>query len=136
MIQRVNPTILVMGGDTIAYIEEIEKQFVRTDNIDGVTELALTRYKTIPVINAGRAKDDSTLVIGQAETKGANADCTSIYAVKTGEREHTTLATNVGLVVDDLGLVGTQYVTNVELDVDMDILSAFGAQRMEGVRLG
>ncbi len=135
MINRVNPTILVMNGDVIAYIEEIEKQFVRLDNIDGVTELALTRYKNIPVINAGRAKDDATLVIGLNETKGANVDCTSIYAVKTGERLDTTLATNVGLVVDDLGLVGTQYITNVELDVDMEILSAYGAQRMEGVRL-
>jgi hypothetical protein len=135
MINRVNPTILVMDGDTIAYIEEIEKQFIRLDNIDGVTDLALTRYKTIPVINAGRAKDDSTKVIGLAETKGVSNDCTSIYAVKAGERENTTLATNVGLVVDDLGLVGTQYVTNVELDVDMDILSAYGAMRMEGIRL-
>lgn len=136
MINRVNPTVLIMNGDTIAYIEEIEKQFVRLDNIDGVTELALTRYKNIPVINAGRAKDDTTNVITLTETKGASNDCTSIYAVKFGERENTTLATNVGLVVDDLGLVGTQYVTNVELDVDMEILSTYGAQRMEGIRLG
>lgn len=135
MINRINPSVLVMNGDLIAYIEEIEKQFIRLDNIDGVTELALTRYKNIPVINALRAKDDVTEVIPNTETMGVSTDCTSIYAVKFGEKENTTLATNVGLVVSDRGLVGTQYVTSVELDVDMEILSAFGAQRIQGIRL-
>jgi len=135
LIELVNPSVLLMNSDVKSYIEAIAKEFITLNTIDGVTELTLTRYKGVPVINAGRAKDDATPVISNEEVLGESNDCTSIYAIKFGERMDTTFATNVGLVVDDLGLVGTQYVTNVELDVDMEILSTYGAVRLQGIRL-
>lgn len=135
LISRVNPTILLLNQDVKSYIEAIAKEFITLQNIDGVTDLVLTRYKGVPVVLSGRAKNDATEVITNSETLGTSSDCTSIYAIKFGERADTTFATNVGLVVDDLGLVGTQYITNVELDVDMEILSTYGAQRLRGIRL-
>jgi hypothetical protein len=135
LIDTVNPSCLLMNSDAKSYIEAIARDFVSLTTIDNVTSLVLTRYKGVPVINARRAKDNATQVITSAETKGESDDCTSIYAVKFGEKIDTTLATNVGLAVDNYGLVGSQYVTNVEMDIDMAILSAYAAQRMEGIRL-
>lgn len=139
MIAKVvgGPSCLVMGPDMVAVLEAIGMEWVRTTTLQEALTQNFLVYGglRVPIVNAGYKKDGTSLVIGLNETKGASTDCTSIYAVKFGEKENVTLATNVGIEVKDLGLVGQQYQTSVDFDIDLEILNPAAAWRLEGLRL-
>lgn len=130
---------IIANSDFIGRLEAIEKEHVRYDSIqsafdDGVLN-TLRTYKTIPLIDAGFNRNMSSLIIDNNETVGTSSDCTSIYLVRWGEKEDLSLATNVGIQVKDLGVQGSAYVTQIELDVQVAYLSPRAALRIKGIRL-
>ena len=46
-----------------------------------------------------------------------------------------SVATNIGVEVKDLGLVGVHYVHSVEFDADLVLLNDLSVARLEGIRL-
>lgn len=93
-------------------------------------------YRDIPIVNAGYKSNNTGLVIGKDETVGtAEGICTSLYLLKFGEQTDVTFATNVGFDVKDLGIVGMNYVTAVEADLDLAILNANSILRFSGIIL-
>lgn len=126
--------ILVMNPKMISRLSAIAREYMQFTNINGVFG-PVTMYNNVPIINAGYSKDMITPVLPQNEVVGVSNDCCSIYAVRYGEKADTTIGTNVGLQVRDLGLVATQYTTLVEMDADQTILGATSAWRLQGVRL-
>lgn len=119
----------------ISRMTTIGMQFVQKGAVDAVFADQLGVYNGVPVVNAGYGKDGTTAVLPATETVGANNDCSSLYALKFGEKENVTFATNVGVQVKDRGLVGSLYTTMVDFDIDMEILNAKAAWRLKGVRL-
>lgn len=137
VIEEVDPTVILLDSKTIARIQSIGREFVRTDvvaNVFGVDQV-VTRYRERPLVNAGLKKDRSGPVIGHAETVGASTDCTSMYFLRFEEGADVTFATNVGFDVQDLGLVGSEYITLVEFDVDLAILNDWAVKRLTGIRV-
>lgn len=126
-------SILIMNAKMISRLSAIAREYLLISNINGVFG-PVTMYNGVPIINAGYSSDLTTPVIGSAETVGDDTDCTSIYCVRYGEKTDTTIGTNVGLQVRDLGLVGTQYTTLVEMDADQTILGATSAWRLQGIQ--
>jgi len=74
-------------------------------------------------------------VITQTETCGTSNDCTSIYAVRFGEAENLSMATNTGVDVKDLQLVGVHWTYSVDFDLDTALLNDKAIGRMQGIRL-
>lgn len=137
MIEEVDPTVIVADSRTIARTASIAREFVRTENVQDIfgQPQVLTHYRERPLVNAGLKKDRSGPVIGHAETVGETSDCTSLYGIRFGEEIDTTFATNVGIDVRDLGLVGSEYITLVEFDIDLVILDQWSVKRLEGIRI-
>jgi hypothetical protein len=132
------PQILGMNGAMIARLESMGSNYVTFSNVQDIygANQVVRSYKGIPIVNFGFKADGSGLVIPSTETEGtAVGTCTSIYLLRFGEMQDVTFATNVGLDVKDLGLIGTEYVTMVELDVDLAILNAKSVKRLSGIIL-
>jgi hypothetical protein len=91
-------------------------------------------YREIPIVDSGIDKAGAD-IITNTETLGTSTDCTSIYAVRFGERSNLTIATNIGLEIADLGLVGNFYTHSVELDADLGLCDDTAIARLEGIRL-
>jgi hypothetical protein len=127
-------SVLLVPPKGISRMTTIGMQFVQKGAVDAVFAEQLGVYNGVPVVNAGYKKNGSSLVIGYAETQGTSTDCTSFYAVRFGEKENTTFATNVGVQVKDRGLVGVLYTTMVDFDLDMEILNPKSAWRLKGIR--
>lgn len=90
-------------------------------------------YNRVPILPAGFDKDGNR-ILPHTEVVGASgAACTSVYAVRFGEGIDLSLATNVGVEVKDLGLVGVHYTHSVELDCDLAILNNKAVARLEGI---
>lgn len=130
---------IIANSDFIGRLEMIEKEHVRYDSVQSAFDDAqlntLRTYKTVPLIDAGFNRDMSGLVIDNTETVGTSTDCTSIYLVRWGEKTDLSLATNVGMQVKDLGVQGSAYVTQIEIDVQVAYLSPRAALRIKGIRL-
>jgi hypothetical protein len=127
--------VLIMPPKLISRLSAIAREYIKVDSVDGVFG-AVTSYNGIPIVNAGYSKDKVTPVIPFTEACGTTlTGCGSIYCVKFGEKEDVTIGTNVGLQVRDLGLVGTQYTTMVEMDAQLAILALTSAQRLKGILL-
>jgi len=132
------PQVILANGAFIARLESVGKNFVQTNtaqDIYGVNQVVKS-YKGIPLINAGFQANATGLVIPSSETEGTSTNaCTSVYLLRFGEMQDVTFATNVGLDVKDLGLVGTEYITMVEFDVDMAVLNDKAFKRLAGIKL-
>jgi len=129
--------VLVMNSKAISRLTAIAREYISVTNVNdalGATQV-LTSFNSIPIVNAGFAKDGTTFVIPNTETKGTSNDCTSIYAIRFGEKEDVGLATNIGLQVYDRGLVGVHYTTAVEMDVNVLVQNDKAIARLEGIRL-
>lgn len=128
---------IICNGAFKARLESVGRGFIGTSYVQDVfgSQHKVTDYKGVPLVNAGYGASKSGLVIPQNETEGNNSDCTSIYLAKFGEEQDVTFATNVGIVTKDLGLVGTEYITMVEFDVDMGVLNKNAFKRLSGIRL-
>jgi len=123
---------LIMDVKTRSRLTTIAREFVQMrPNEFGVP---IPYYNEIPLIAAGYdAAGNKT--IGHNETYGTNTSTTSIYAAKFGEKSDLTVATNVGVEVKDLGLVGVHYTHSVDLDVDLALLNDKAIAVLPGIEI-
>lgn len=124
--------VLFMNNGTLSRLTTIAREFLQWQP-DHFGHL-IPYYNGIPIRDAGY---DNTggLVLSQAETVGTSSDCSSIYAVRFGEAADLGAATNIGVEVKDLGLVGVHYTHSVEFDATLILLNDRAVARLEGVRL-
>ncbi|OGV08707.1 MAG: hypothetical protein A2499_05060 [Stygiobacter sp. RIFOXYC12_FULL_38_8] len=94
----------------------------------------LARYNGIPLLPAGYDSAGNK-IIGHAETCGTALDTTSIYAYRFGEESDLSIATNVGVEVKDLGIVGVHYTHSVDFDLDLTLLKNKSVARLKGLRI-
>lgn len=132
------PDCLVMNGSMKARLKSIGRNNWSVQSIPDVygANQNVDTYNGIPIVNAGYAANNTGLIIPNNETCGNTSTSTSIYLLKFGEQTDVTLATNIGLDVQDMGLVGTEYLTLVEFDVDLAILNSYAFKRCAGIILG
>lgn len=124
--------VLFMDNKTLSRLSSIAREYITTTtNRFGVP---VKYYNGIPVETAGYDKDGNH-IINQAETCGSANNCTSIYAVRFGERADVTLPTNIGVEVLDQGLISSFYTHRVELDLTLAVLNDKAAARLEGIIL-
>ncbi|MBE2186744.1 MAG: hypothetical protein IAE99_08240 [Rhodothermales bacterium] len=131
------PTVLGVNAAFAARLGSIGKSYLSVQNVQTPwgEEQKVTTYNGVPLVNMGYTSNGTGLVLPQTETVGTSNDCCSIYGIRFGEQRDVTFATNVGLDVQDLSLVGTKYLTLVEFDVDLAVLNPKAFFRMSGVRL-
>lgn len=134
LIQKIDggAQVLFMNANALSRLTTIAREFIQWQ-VNGFGML-MPYYNGIPIRDAGYDKTGS-LVIPQTETVGTSTDCTSIYAVRFGEASDLSVATNIGVEVKDLGLVGVHYTHAVEFDVDLVLLNDLSVARLEGIRL-
>lgn len=134
LIQKVDggAQALFMNAKALSRLTTIAREFIQWQpNTFGQL---IPYYNGVPIRDAGYDKTGA-LVIPQNETVGTSTDCTSIYAVRFGEGADLSIATNVGVEVKDLGLVGVHYTHSVEFDADLVLLNDLSVARLEGIRL-
>jgi len=132
-----NATAIVMNHKMIARLRAIARDYISVQTVNDAfgSQQVFDSYMGIPIVSSGFGKDGITPVISNAETLGTNDDCTSIYALRFGEKEFLSLATNVGLQVYDRGIVGVHYVTTVELDAAVALINSKSIAQLKGIRL-
>lgn len=123
---------IMMDSKTWSRLNSIAREFIRWEKNE--FGILIPYFGNVPILDSGYDKDGN-LVIPHTETCGLNNDCTSIYAVRFGERSNLSCATNVGVEVKDLGLVGVHYTHAVELDCDLALLNDKAIARLEGIRI-
>lgn len=134
LIQKIDggAQALFMNAKALSRLTTIAREFIQWQaNTFGQL---IPYYNGVPVRDAGYDKNGS-LVVPQNETVGTSSDCTSIYAVRFGEGSDLSIATNLGVEVKDLGLVGVHYTHSVEFDADLVLLNDLSVARLEGIRL-
>lgn len=123
---------LFMNGAVLARLTTIANEhIVRTPNEFGVL---IPYFDGIPLINPGY-NASGTEILPSTETCGTNAATTSIYAVSFGESSNLSIASNKGLEVVDLGLVGVHYTHSVELDADLALLNDKAVGQLAGIEI-
>ena len=129
--------VIVMDALTRARLQAVGREYVTVSTVTDAfgRQQILQTYQGIPIISAGYAKDNTTKILPFTETSGSNTDCGSVYGIKFGEKENCTLMTNSGLVVKDMGLSGTFYLTLVEMDAQTILVDSKSVGRLTGVRL-
>lgn len=88
----------------------------------GLNELG-TQVNTIentPIVIAGYSASNAKVL---PWTSGAGGNATKIIIGRSSEAADIAFASNVGLVVKDLGLIDPWWTTKVETDIDMEILN-------------
>jgi len=134
LIQKVDggAQALFMNARAFSRLTTIAREFIQWQpNTFG---MLMPYYNGIPIRDAGYDRTGA-LVIPQNEAVGTSSDCTSIYAVRFSEGADLSVATNVGVEVKDLGLVGVHYTHSVEFDADLVLLNDLSVARLEGIRL-
>lgn len=122
--------VVFMDSKTLARLTTIAREFITTQ----VNQFGqpIKYFNDIPVLPAGY-DNAGNRVIGHAETCGQGTDCTSIYAARFGEHADLSLATNCGVEVKDLQLVGSHFVHKVEMDIAAALLNDKSVGRLEGI---
>lgn len=72
-------------------------------------------FDGIPLRDVG---DDAAgnIILPNTEVCGGSANTVSVFAVRWGEKSNLSIATNVGIEVKDLGLVGVHFTHSVDFD--------------------
>lgn len=146
-MELLEETIAEMGGAScimanskfIARLKTIARDYISIANVQDLygQNQTVTTFNGIPIANPGYASNGTGLILPNNETEGTSTSiCSSIYVVKFGEKSDVSYATNTGLDVKDLSLVGNAYQTTVELDIDQVILNEKSFKRIAGIKLG
>lgn len=93
-------------------------------------------YNGIPILPAGYDNAGARILAFNETVGTATTKCTSVYAYRFGERENLTFATNVGVEVKDLGLVGVHYTFSVDFDLAPALLNSRAIAQLKGMYLG
>ena len=130
-------SVVVMNADVMARIESTFWEYVTRQDVKSPIEedVQIVKFRGRPIVDAGYKKDGNTLVMGNDGTVGASDDCSSILVFKPGEKADLACGSNVGLVVDDLGLQGVHYETQLEADIGMALLRDKALFEIDGIRL-
>lgn len=128
---------LLMNANLISFLFGVGREYVSSATVqNAIGEMyKLVTFNGVPIINAGYKSDDASMVIGSNEVCGTSSDCTSVIAVRFGEQQDLTAMTNVGLDVQDLGLVETHYTTLVDFDLNLLLLDDRAVGKLEGIRI-
>lgn len=132
LIQKVDggAQVLFMNAFVLSRLTTIARDFIQWQpNTFG---MLVPYFNGVPLRDAGYDKTGA-LNIPNNETVGSNDDCTSVYAVRFGEASDLSIATNLGVEVKDLGLVGVHYTHSVEFDADLVLLNDLAVARLEGI---
>lgn len=121
---------LFMDGKTLSRLSSIAREYItiQTDQF-GVPQKF---YNGIPVEVSGYDRFGNR-IIAHDESVGNASTCTSVYAVRFGEKSDLSIATNKGLEVNDLGLVGNFYTHRAEFDATIVLLNNKAVARLEGI---
>ncbi len=137
LTQRVvsGPSCLIMNHKTMTRLRAIAREYVTYATSENVLGEKITNwsYNGVPIVDAGYKANRGGLVIGNDEVYNSRTGCTSVYAVRFGEKANVSAATNVGIVVKDLGLVGVHYTTLVDFDVNYIILDSVSLFHLQGI---
>lgn len=130
-------TVLICNDKIKARLQAVLREYVTVTTIQDATGQAmqLTQYNGLPIIDAGFKKDGTTKIITNAETLGSSTTCSSVFAVRFGERVDLSLATTNGLNVKDLGLVSQKYETSVEFDCGTLLQNDKAIAVLRGIKL-
>jgi hypothetical protein len=93
-------------------------------------------FNRIPIIEAGYKLNGAEIIAGDETAGTISGTCYSIYFVRFGEAADVTVATSNGVNVTDKGLVGSQYVHNVELDLELALENDLAVAKLEGIKIG
>lgn len=134
LIQNVEGGAQVLFGNSyfVSRLTTIAREFISWQINEFGTLIPF--YNGVAIRDVGNDKNGN-LVIPQTETVGTSNDCTSVYAVRFGEASDLSIATNVGVEIKDLGLVGVHYTHSVELDAALSLLDDYAVAKLEGIRL-
>ena len=138
-IALVRPSVIVANAYLLNRLASVGRSYMSTSAISDIygNQQNITSFAGVPLIDAGYKANNSGLVIDNAEVEGASgAVCTSLYLARFGEQEDVAFATNRGLDVKDLGILGTSYLTMCEMDVDLVVLNNTALRRISGIILG
>jgi hypothetical protein len=88
----------------------------------GMNELGtqVNTIENVPIVVAGYNAAGSRVL---PWTSGAGGNATKVIIGRSSEAADIAFASNVGLVVKDLGLIDPWWTTKVEWDIDMEILN-------------
>lgn len=130
-------TVLICNDKIKARLQAVLREYVTVTTVQDATgqSMQLTQYNGLPILDAGYKKDGTTKIITNAETLGTSSTCSSIFAVRFGERVDLSLATTNGLNVKDLGLVSQKYETSVEFDVGTLLQNDKAIAVLRGIKL-
>lgn len=137
-VSEIKPSVLLANSTLIARLASVGRGYLSTQNVKDIygVEHTVNSFFNVPIIDAGFKANASGLIIPNDEDEGTSTDqCTSLYLIRFGEETDVTFATNKGMDVKDLGLVGTKYQTLMELDVDLAVLDNTALSRISGIIL-
>lgn len=132
LISRVDggAELLMMDAKTLSRLSSIAADMV-TVNVDEFGK-PVSMFNGVPVLSAGFDRNGAK-ILPHTETVGTGTTCTSIYAVRFGERSDLTLPSNTGVEVKDLGRQGVHYIHSVEFDTALALANSKAAARLEGI---
>lgn len=131
---------LVSGGATHLYmnyailsrLSTIAAEYVKWERNE--FGLMVPFFMGIPVRDPGYTSAGS-LILTNAETCGTSANTGSVFAVRWGEKQDFTIASNKGVNVADQGLVGVHYTHLVELDAVPVLANTKAVAQLKGIIL-
>lgn len=132
LISRVDggAELVLMDAKTLSRLSSIAADMI-TIEADEFGK-PLSRFNGIPILPAGFDRSGNK-ILPHNETTGSASNCTSIYAMRFGERNNLTLPSNVGVEVRDLGRQGVHYIHSVEFDTALALANSKAAARLEGI---
>jgi hypothetical protein len=121
---------LFMDGKTLSRLSSIARECVTIHM--GEFGVPVRYFNDIPVLTSGYDSGGAR-IIPHTETCGTSSTCSSVYAVRFGEHTNLSIATNIGVEVKDMGVVGPFYTHKVELDAAPIVLNPKSIGRIQGI---
>jgi hypothetical protein len=110
------PDVLYMNSNVLLAIRQILRQEKLLDTTKDIFDRVVDSYMGAKLIDIGVKADQTTEIITSTETKGGNADESSIYAVKFGVGEFLWGIQEYPIEVTDKGLLEATPVYRTEVD--------------------
>mgnify|MGYP000949843163 CR=1 FL=1 len=124
------PDVIYMNESVLARLTSIASDIILWNKNEFGNYIPY--FAGVPLRTAGY-NSAGTAIIQANELFGEYNTATTIYAMKFGEKEDLTIATNVGLTVDNIGLVNNMYVDVFELDADIGLLNNRAVAALKGI---
>ena len=125
--------VLIMSDTMHAFISSVFEGLIeRTE--DSFGNLFAT-FAGTPMFSVGKDRSGDPILPEDENPGSISADTQSIYAASYGEQEDLAMSTNVGVQVEDKGIVDSQFVHHVDLDVQQGVLNDEAVGRLAGTQL-